>query len=124
MTKLNTILAAVAAALFMSGGAMAASLQPAAGEAPFFNEAPVSTSTVTRSAVEAQASAARPAAGNLPITSRVAANDPASTLTRAEVRAQAAAFHPAAGQMSAGSGLNGQAQVQNQASAQVLPNAS
>lgn len=124
MTKLNTILAGVAAALFLSSGAMAASLQPAAGEAPFFNEAPVSTSSTTRSVVEAQVAASRPLSGNLPITSQVAATDPASTLTRAEVSAQAAAFHPAAGQMSAGSWSYGQAGVQSQASAQTVPNAS
>lgn len=118
MTKLNTTLAVVAAALFMSSGAMAATLQPAAGEAPFFNEVPTTSSTLTRSAVEAQAVATPPVAGQLPLTSQFAANDSASTLTRAQVRMEAAASHPAAGQMSAGSWWNGQAQASGHASLQ------
>ena len=44
MTKFNASIAAAAAALLLSGNAFAASLQPAAGEGPFFNEQPVSTS--------------------------------------------------------------------------------
>ncbi len=37
MTKFNASIAAAAAALLLSGNAFAASLQPAAGEGPFFN---------------------------------------------------------------------------------------
>jgi hypothetical protein len=116
MTKLNTTLAAVAAALFMSSGAMAASLQPAAGDAPFFSEVPMNTSTLTRSAVEAQAAASRPVAGELPVASQFAANSNTSDpLTRAQVRVEAAAGQPAAGEMSAGSRWNGQTQARSHA---------
>ena len=38
MTKFNASIAAAAAAVLLSGNAFAASLQPAAGEGPFFNE--------------------------------------------------------------------------------------
>ncbi len=41
MTKFNASIAAAAAALLLSGNAFAASLQPAAGEGPFFNEQPL-----------------------------------------------------------------------------------
>ncbi|TAN12106.1 MAG: hypothetical protein EPN34_05380 [Burkholderiaceae bacterium] len=115
MTKLNTTLAAVAAALFMSSGAMAASLQPAAGDAPFFSEVPMNTSTLTRSAVEAQAVASRPVAGEFPVASQFAANNTSDPLTRAQVRVEAAAGQPAAGEMSAGSRWNGQTQARSHA---------
>lgn len=94
MTKFNASIVAAAAALFVSGGAMAATLQPAAGNLPFVNT-PVAASTLTRSAVEAQATVNRPAAGQ---HSAWALQDPAqSTLTRSAVEAQAAADEPAAG---------------------------
>ena len=100
MNKLNTSIALVAASIFMAGSAMAASLQPASGMAPLF-DAEVATSaapsTLTRSAVEAQAVAAMPASGNAPFVND-AASAP-STLTRAEVRAQAIATPPASGAM-------------------------
>ena len=69
MTKFNASIAAAAAALLLSGNAFAASLQPAAGEGPFFNEQPVSTSSLQRAEVrqqtrEAIAHGFRPAAGD------------------------------------------------------------
>ena len=100
MNKLNTSIAIVAASVFMAGSAMAASFQPASGMAPLF-DANVATntapSTLTRSAVEAQAVAAMPASGNAPFVNDAASTP--STLTRAEVRAQAIANPPAAGVM-------------------------
>jgi hypothetical protein len=94
MSKFNASIVAAVAALFVSGGAMAATLQPAAGNLPFVNT-PVASSTVTRSAVEAQAATHMPAAGQ---HSAWALQDPAqSTLTRSAVEAQAATDEPAAG---------------------------
>lgn len=87
MIKFNTAL--VAAALLISGSAMAASVQPVAGNLPAYNQ-PVSTvSTTERSAVEAQAAAHRPAAGNVPFVAQ------ASTGSKAVM--EAVAQQPAAG---------------------------
>ncbi|MCK9516939.1 MAG: hypothetical protein WCZ18_06655 [Ottowia sp.] len=65
MSRIHTIIASAAAALLISGTAMAASLQPSAGEAPFFDGQAASSSTLTRAAVEAEAAAQRPAAGEM-----------------------------------------------------------
>lgn len=87
MIKFNTAL--VAAALLISGSAMAASVQPIAGNLPAYNQ-PVSTvSTTERSAVEAQAAAQRPAAGNVPFVAQAA--------TGSKAVMEAVAQQPAAG---------------------------
>lgn len=91
MTKFNASIVAAVAALLVSGGTMAASLQPAAGE--LSNNGPVAASTLSRAAVEAQAAA--PAAGE---RSAWAVSTRGSTLTRVEVEAQAIENPPAAGQ--------------------------
>lgn len=99
MTKFNASIAAVSAALLLSGNAFAASLQPAAGEGPFFDEQPVLASTVDRAQVLADAARQMPAAGEQSAHAEPAAP---STLTRAEVRtalleAIEHGFYPAAG---------------------------
>lgn len=94
-------IAAVASALLMSAGAMAATLQPAAGEAPFMDQlVATAPSTLTRSQVEQQAAAAFPVSGNTPFVASLASHgtDP---LTRAQVEAQAVLSLPASGQASA-----------------------
>ena len=65
MTKFNAFVATAVAAMFVAGGAMAATtVQPAAGEAPFMHETTVSThSTLTRAVVEGQAAQYMPASG-------------------------------------------------------------
>lgn len=65
MSRIHTIIASATAALLISGTAMAGSLQPSAGEAPFFDGQAASSSTLTRAAVEAEAAAQRPAAGEM-----------------------------------------------------------
>ena len=83
MTKFHQYIAASAAvaACLLSGGALAATLSPAAGEAPYFNRPTVVTSQLQRQAVEAQAAAHPPAAGEW------SAQDPApaQSLSRAQV---------------------------------------
>lgn len=97
MTKFGKTLALAAAALFVSGGAFAATLQPAAGMQPYFNQMPATSSTLARSTVQAQAS--QPSAGNVPFFEQAAASQ--STLTRGEVEAQAASHKPVAGELTA-----------------------
>lgn len=81
--SLNVSIASVAAALLLSGPAFAASLQPAAGEGPFFNDVTV-RSNVQRQDVRADAARHMPAAGEM---SAQAKARPASATTRAAVRA-------------------------------------
>lgn len=76
---------------------MAASLQPAAGMHPLFEQAPAGSSTVTRAAVQAQAS--RPAAGEAPFFEHATASH--DTLTRSAVKAQTAAHRPSSGELDA-----------------------
>lgn len=100
MTKFNASIAAISAALLLSGNAFAASLQPAAGEGPFFNDAPVVASTVSRAEVRADAARQLPASGEL---SAQAAPEAPSMLSRAQVRADTLdainhGFYPAAGE--------------------------
>ena len=96
MTKLSATIAAATAALFMVGGAMAATPQAEAGNEPYESEMVPTGSTVTRGAVEAQAAEQRPAAGQADAVPDAA--DPQSTLTRQAVETEAAAQEPAAGQ--------------------------
>ena len=84
MTKFNASIAAVAAAVLLSGNAFAASLQPAAGEGPFFNETALAASSVQRADVRADAARQLPAAGEL---SALAAPAAPTAMSRAEVRA-------------------------------------
>ena len=102
MTKFNASIAAAAAALLLSGNAFAASLQPAAGEAPFADTAIALTSAAQRPDVRA-AAGEMPASGELSAVALQA--ESASTLTRADVRtatinAIARGDHPALGQNS------------------------
>ena len=85
MTKFNASIAAAAAALLLSGNAFAASLQPAAGEGPFFNEQPTVSSSLQRADVRADASGHMPAAGELNAQADAVQG---SAVTRAEVRQQ------------------------------------
>lgn len=101
MTKFNSIVAIGAAAL-LSGSAFAASLQPAAGQAPLFVDAGAAASTVQRQSVQADAMRHLPATGE---RSARADRPSASALTRAQVRAAvrqaiAGGFHVAAGETS------------------------
>lgn len=119
-------IAAVAGALFVSSAAMAATLQPAAGEAPFMDQytATSTQDSLTRSQVEQQAAAAFPASGNAPFVAAVASNDP-DPLSRAQVEAQAAANFPAAGQASAHPAMQGSmAPARAQASRSMMRDAS
>ena len=98
MTKFNASIAA--AALLLSGTAFAGAVQPAAGEAPFFNAPVALTSSVQRLDVRADAARNLPAAGEMSAQVAPAA---ASTVTRAEVReatrdAIAHGYHVAAGE--------------------------
>jgi hypothetical protein len=70
------------AALLLSGTAFAGSVQPVAGEAPWFNAPVQAASSVQRQDVQADA------ARHLPVAGEMAPRRPAvpSTLTRAEVR--------------------------------------
>lgn len=99
MTKFNTSIAIAVAALFLSGSAMAASLQPAAGNLPFASE-PAVAGMLARSAVEAGAVAHVPAAGQNSAAALVGASD--GMLSRSEVAAQASASQPAAGEQNPG----------------------
>ena len=99
MTKIHASIAAVSAALLLSGNAFAASLHPAAGEGPFFNEQPTVSSSLQRADVRADASGHMPAAGELNAQADAVKG---SAVTRAEVRQQtreaiAHGFRPAAG---------------------------
>ena len=82
MTKFTATIASAAAALLLSGTAFAA---PAAGEGPFFNDAPVAASTVQRQDVRMAVAGHMPASGEL---SAQAAPVQTSDVTRAEVRAE------------------------------------
>ena len=103
MSKLNITVPAVVASLLFAGSAMAASLQPAAGEAPFF-DAPVVTSNVSRADVAAQAAAHTPAAGEMSTTADMA--QPESVFTRAQVREDTAEAAAELGHFPAASGMN------------------
>ena len=99
MTKFNASIAALAATVLLSGNAFAASLQPAAGEGPFF-DTPVLASSLQRQDVRADAARQMPAAGELSAHAVPAA---ATDMTRAEVRAAtrealARGFHIATGE--------------------------
>lgn len=87
MLRFNSMfsIAAVAAAALLSGTAYAATLQPADGNGPLFNNQPTVTSTVQRQVVRAAAATHEPAAGEFSAHASPAAL--ASTLTRAQVRA-------------------------------------
>ena len=98
MTKIAATIASTAAALLFAGNAFAQ--MPAAGEGPFFNEQPVSTSSLQRAEVRADAARHLPATGEFANQAEVQRTD--SAVTRAEVRQQtreaiAHGFRPAAG---------------------------
>lgn len=100
MTRFQMLIAAAAVTLFASGSAFAGALQPAAGEAPYMDQTVATQSTLTRSAVEAQAVAALPAAGELSGAAPVAASAVAQTPARdtRDTSGAAAALMPAAGE--------------------------
>lgn len=85
MNKFLASGATMAAALLFATGAIAASAQPDSGQEPYADETPTGTSTLTRSAVEAQAVRTPPADGDFNAQGKAA---PRSTLTREQVRAQ------------------------------------
>lgn len=99
MSKLmNMTVAGAAAALLMSGSALAAGLPVASGEAPVFNPAATSTQ-LSRSAVESLAAQAYPASGENSASG--SSTSAADALTRAEVHAAAlSAIH--AGEIATG----------------------
>ncbi len=83
MTSLRSAIAIAATAALLSGPALAAAPQPAAGAQPLFNGvATTSASTLQRAAVRADAIAHAPAAGEM----NLQAPQAAGTLTRAQVR--------------------------------------
>jgi len=103
MIRKNFTLASVAAVLLVSGTAFAADLQPAAGEAPFFEPHAVmgTASQLQRADVKAQAVAQAPLAGNVPAAQAGVVSD----LSRAQVRevtreAMAHGYRPASGELS------------------------
>ena len=81
MKKFNASIAF--AALLLSGTAFAGSVQPAAGEAPWFNTPVQAASSVQRQDVQADAARHLPVAGEMNAQASPAVP---STLTRAEVR--------------------------------------
>lgn len=98
MSNIKTSLFTTAAAtLFLVGSAWAttALAGPAAGNAPYFDGAVASSSTLQRSDVEAQAAAHLPAAGEF--SGQANASQAPSTLTRAQVEATVDRM-PAAGE--------------------------
>lgn len=103
MSKLNITLPAVLAGLVLAGSAVAGPLQPAAGEAPFFNE-PVAASQVSRAEVAAEAAAHLPAAGEM--TASADRADRSSVLTRSQVRQATAEAGNELGHFPAASGMN------------------
>ena len=101
MTRFHSVIAIAAAAL-LSGSAFAASLQPAAGQAPLFSNTGAAASTVQRQDVQADAVKHTPAAGEMSAQSRPS---DAGVLTRAQVRealqqAVAHGFHVGVGESS------------------------
>lgn len=104
MTKIAIALAAFGAAALMAGAAQAGSVQPVAGNMPFFDPAAVSVGALTRAQVHADAIAHRPAVGELTqFQSETAPGS--STLTRAQVhqdllKALAAGYHVKSGMAS------------------------
>ncbi|WP_291554005.1 hypothetical protein [Comamonas sp. SCN 65-56] len=72
---------AFAAGLLLAGSAFAATMQPAAGNAPYFDEGQSTTSTLQRADVRSAAIAQHPAVGNL----SAAQPYTPSKLTRAQV---------------------------------------
>lgn len=103
MSKLNIAVPAAIVGLVFAGTAAAASLQPAAGEAPFFNEPVTTVSSVSRADVAAQVAGHLPAAGEQAATASV--NEDASMLTRAQVRQQTADAAADIGGFPAASGI-------------------
>lgn len=65
MTKFIVSIASSTLALLISGTAYAAPLQPAAGEAPFFDDPVLAVSKVQRADVEVDAARHMPAAGEM-----------------------------------------------------------
>jgi hypothetical protein len=102
MTKLYSTIA-LAAGLMFAGSAFAAGTQPAAGNAPYFDEGQSMTSTLQRADVRNAAIAHRPASGMMNATP---APDTPSTLTRAQVHANTVqaiqnGFHVESGNLTA-----------------------
>ena len=83
MTKFNASIAAVSAALLLSGNAFAGAVQPAAGEAPYADTPVVLASSVQRQDVRADAARQMPATGELSAQATPLAP---SDATRADVR--------------------------------------
>ena len=96
MTKFNASIVTAVAALFVAGGAFGATLQPAAGNLPFVDQPVAASGTLTRSAVEAQAAADEPAAGEFSSWAQPVA---IGELTRHAVEAEAATHEPTAGEL-------------------------
>lgn len=98
MTNFKNLLATAATAtLLLSGTSFAATAfaAPAAGNAPYFDGAASTSSQLQRSAVEAEAAASLPAAGEF--SAHAANTRAASDLTRAEVAGSIDSM-PAAGE--------------------------
>ena len=72
---------ALAAGLLLAGSAFAATVQPAAGDAPYFDEGQSTTSTLQRADIRNAAIAQRPASGNMNATAPYVP----SNLTRSQV---------------------------------------
>lgn len=83
MSRINAILTASVAALLLGGNAFAGALQPAVGEAPFASEPVVTSSTLKRADVRAEAARHQPAAGELAAPAQAQVD---SDLSRPEVR--------------------------------------
>ena len=97
MSKFNVSVVTAVTALFVSSGAMAATIQPVAGQGPYFSQSVAMNGMTTRASVEAQAATWKPAAGQHSAWSP--AKTPDDPWTRDAVEAQAAAHRPIAGQM-------------------------
>lgn len=93
MTRFNMLSIIAASALMISGGALAATTQPAAGQQPDGIPATTQQSTLTRSAVEAAAAKRAPADG---INNTQSAAPSGKALSRDQVRAQTKAAEKSA----------------------------
>ena len=80
MTRFYSTIA-LAAGLLLAGSAFAATMQPAAGDAPYFDEGQSMTNTLQRADVRNAAIAQRPASGNISAAVPYAP----SNLTRSQV---------------------------------------
>lgn len=100
----KAIVTTVTAGLLLTSSAMAASLQPAAGEQPFFDAPATVASTLDRATVAAEAIMQHPAAGEMSGPTEVATSQ--NAFTRQQVREATAEAGLHGSRFPAASGMN------------------